>query len=580
MATLRLGGITSGFDTESLIQKILDVDRLRVARIQSEKNVLSVQQDAVSAIQSSLSNLKSTLANLKESSFFNSNKVNVSNTDVATAIATTSAAKSTYALNITSIASASILRSGTSLGPAAQKIANTITETATLSSNSSYGSSLTLGTFTINGASITIDSDDKLNDGGDVANSVFHKINTATGGVVSAAYNAATDTITLTAGSGTLTLGSGSDTSDFLSRSRLYTNGTNTVSSLTSIGNIDTAQNVGDAASRIAAAATLTSGTITVNGVSISVDKDNDTLTEILDRITESTAGVFASYDSIEDRIVLLSKTTGSIGITIADGTSNFASSMKLTTSTSQLAAGNDTTFTIDGGVTRKSTDTTITATESGIAGVTITALTTGSVTLQVATDSSKIESEISALLTQYNSLQNAIGSFTETPDDNTQPTDAASILSNDSLVNTLPSDLRRTLTASPGTGTIRSLEDIGIASSSENNLLTFSDTSLLAAALLNNLDEVKNLFSDSTNGLAHTLETLIDTQIDTVSGAFPTRTTNITKQQTNLDDSISALELQIAQKEERLVASFSVLEQFQSRSSKILEFLQQRNNS
>lgn len=569
--SLRLGGISTGLDTNTIIQKILDADRIPEGILKNQKKVLDVRNTAVSSIMSSLANLKAQLTTLKDSSFYNSSIATSSDTSIATVSAATTAAKNTYSVNITSLASASVLRSGTSLGPAAQKISNPITPGSLLTDDTSYGSSLTLGTFAVNGAMVTIDGTDTLN-------TALAKINAATGGIVSGVYNAATDTITLTS-TGSLVLGSPGDTSNFLSRSRLYTNGTNTATSLTSVGNIDTNQVLSSTTSRIAASAGLTTGDISINGVSVSIDKDNDTLQDVLDRITASTAGVYASYDSIEDRITLTSKTTGSLGIVVADGTSNFASSMKLTAATSQLTAGDDTTFTVNGGVTRKSTDLTINETESGISGLTMNVANTGSIVVNVATDTSSVQKAIANFVDQFNSVQNQITSFSLIPSADTQPDDPSSILANDFLVSSLGVDLRKLVTASQSTGTIRSLEDLGVASSSTNDLLSVTDPSKLTSALSNNIDEVITLFTDSTTGIMNTLDDFLDSQTDPVSGSFSNRLSEIAKKQSDLDDDIERIENTVSQHEQMLIKSFGVLEQFQSRANTILDFLKQNKS-
>ncbi len=565
---IQLAGLASGIDTNALISKIIAVEQIPVTHLQQQQTVLSAQDSAVSAIQTSLTNLQNTLTNLSDPAFFNSNVATTSNSAIATATATSSAAKSTYTIAISSLASAGNLQSGTSLGPAGQKISNTITAGDLLTANDSYGTSLTLGTFTVNGQTITIGSSDTLT-------STLAQINTATSGNVTGTYNAATDTITLSAASGNLVLGSSADTSNFLSRSRLYTNGTNSVTSLTSVGNIDTTQVMNTAASRIGAYSSLTAGTFTVNGVSISVDPTVDTLQNVLDRITASNANVYASYDSVEDRIVLTSKVTGSTGITVADGTSNFASSMKLTSSTSQVTAGTDTKFTVDNGVTRVSPDLTINDVESGINGVTINANQANSTfTLSVGVDSTTIQSAVTAFVNQYNSLQNVITSYTGTPPTGADPTDPRYILSNDSLVTSLPTSLRTLVNAAPGTGTYRMLADLGITSDSANNLLTISDSSALSSALATNLNDVISMFTNSTSGIMNTVNTFLNTQLDPTVGSFPTRLANDTTKSQGLTDSITNLNNQITSDQNRLITEFTAMEQAAAINSSITSLL------
>jgi flagellar hook-associated protein 2 len=561
-STIRLGGLFSGIDTESIIQRILDVSRIPIKQLEGKDAVLDVQNSAAASLKKSLVALQTSLTNLRDSSFFSSSSASTSDSTVATATASVTAAKSQYTFLISSIASASVHRSGTASG---DKVAHSIDATALLGSDGAYGSSLTLGTFTVNGATVTIDGTDTLN-------STLNKISVATGGAVTGSYSAVTDKITLTSGS-TVILGGGGDTSNFLSRSRLYTNGTGSVASLTSIGIIDTTQTIGTAASGILNQATLTTGNITVNGVSVAIDKDNDTLQNVLDRIAASSAGVYASYDSIEDRIILTSKSTGSIGITVTDDTSNFASQMKLTTATGQLTQGNNTVFTVNGGVSRVSTDTVISDVESGVAGLTVSAIKTGTATITVSSDSSKIKTEVDNFVSQYNSLQNQIKSFTNIAAKGAAPTDASSILTGDTLVAFLGNDLRKRITQSVGSGTYRMLADFGVNTNSTDQTLTASDSSKLSAALATNASEVSAVFMT----ISSNLNTFINTQTDTVTGSFSKRITDIAKQKLDHEDRIEQILRNIENEESRLITSFSALEEFQAKSQNILSFLQSR---
>ncbi|MBI4026699.1 MAG: flagellar filament capping protein FliD [Verrucomicrobia bacterium] len=570
--TIRLSGLMTGLDTDEIIQRILDVERLPVTNLQNKKSILTTKSDAISAIKSSLSTLKTKIANLKDSIFYDSKAATSSDATVATAVATTSAVSGTYKIDITDLATATALKSGTVVG---DKVASAIDPTALLNADAAYGSSLTLGTFTVNGATVTID-------GTDTVNSALAKISAATGGVVTGVYNAGPDTITLTSSGPNLILGGANDTSNFLSRSRLYTPtpASITTTSLTSMGTIDTTKVIGTAGSRVAGFAGLTTGTITVNGVSVNVDKDVDTLQNVLDRITASTAGVYATYDSIEDRIVLTSKTTGSIGISVADGSSNFASSLKLTSAASQTTVGKDTTFTVNGGSVRKSTDAIITETESGVTGLTITALKSGApatTTFTVGTDTSRFQSEVQGFVDQYNSVQNIIKSYMTAPDadEDYDPAASSSILIGDSTVSSIPGDLRRIAGESLSSGTYRMLEDIGVVGSGDNNLLTFSDTAKFATAIATNPNEVESILTTLSNDL----DSYLDTQIDAASGLLTSRTDTIATEQDRIDDSIESMETLLASREEQLIAAFTALEQYQAVSNNILSFLQMQRD-
>src|SRR5206468_1472214 len=78
--------------------------------------------------------------------------------------------------------------------------------------------------------------------------------------------------------------------------------------------------------------ASVATGTFTVNGVSIAVNKDTDTLNTVMARITASAAGVTATYNSSTDRLVLTGKVNSEDLITVANDTTGFLTAAKVST--------------------------------------------------------------------------------------------------------------------------------------------------------------------------------------------------------------------------------------------------------
>ena len=177
------------------------------------------------------------------------------------------------------------------------------------------GAQVTAGSFTVNGTSITVNADDSIN-------AVLSRINASAAGVTATLAN---DRITLTTNANSedaITLDG--DTSGFLSATSL-------AAATTTVGNIRDDQQVLAKTSQFASVA---SGSFTVNGVAISVDKDTDTLDSVLSRITASAAGVTATFDSATNTIVLTGKTDSQDLITVSGDTTGFLA-------TAQLATGN-----------------------------------------------------------------------------------------------------------------------------------------------------------------------------------------------------------------------------------------------
>ena len=83
----------------------------------------------------------------------------------------------------------------------------------------------------------------------------------------------------------------------------------------------------------------VTAGSFTVNGVVISVSA-SDSVNSVLDKITNSGAGVTATFDAVTEKVVLTQNMSGSQNsITVGNDTSGFLAATK-------LAGGSDSTFT------------------------------------------------------------------------------------------------------------------------------------------------------------------------------------------------------------------------------------------
>ena len=185
-------------------------------------------------------------------------------------------------------------------------------------SSAGFSSAVTDGYFTVNNTQITISSSDSLG-------SVLTAIENAIGNLATASYNQTTDKIDIDGRGTTVVFGSSTDTSNFLQVAELYNNGTDTVNSANKLGrinpsvvldssNFDTAVSDGGSGA----------GSFKINGVSISFDTSADSLENVMDRINASSAGVIATYDPTNDRLQLINKSTGDLGVSMSDETGNF----------------------------------------------------------------------------------------------------------------------------------------------------------------------------------------------------------------------------------------------------------------
>jgi hypothetical protein len=194
-----------------------------------------------------------------------------------------------------------------------------VDSTAVIASNG-FGVGISTGTITINDEIITVETTDTLA-------TLFTKVTTADSDL-SMAYDTSADKITLASSSGSmLVLGSSNDTSNFLVAARLNNNGTSSVTSSYKLGGISQASELSSA--NFNSTLVGSSGSFRVNGETVTWSS-SDSVGAILASITQSGAGVVASYDGVNDRFLLSNNTTGDIGISLEDVQGNFLQATKL----------------------------------------------------------------------------------------------------------------------------------------------------------------------------------------------------------------------------------------------------------
>jgi flagellar hook-associated protein 2 len=564
---LGLSGLASGFDWRSLVNQLADVERAPQRRLRNEQSQLQNRNNAWGSVKTQLNVLQNRVDALKETSLFDSRASTVGDATIATASVADGAALGTYSFNVTQLATAARQRGANNAGAA---LSTSSDVSGVVLGNAGFTTAITAGKFTVNGKQVDVATTDTLQE-------VFDKISTATGGNVTGSYNAATDRISLTASSGQVILGSATDTSNFLQATRLNNNGTGTVTSSASLGGAKMTGTLG--ASNLTTAVTdggSGSGLFRVNGVDITFNAGTDSLQNVLDRINNSSAGVTASYDNLNDRFVLTNKTTGDIGVAVEDVTGNFLAATGLSNGT--LERGNNLRYSVNGGPTLTSRSNTITDDSSGITGLTVTALKAGETTsVTVSSDTSKIKSAISSFIEDYNRAQSTIDSQTASTTD-AQGKVTAGLLANDGSASEIGSRLR-SLSFNPSTGlsgTLRNLSAIGIDSSGDDNSLSIDDDELLDKVINENLAELKTLFTDGTNGIATKLAAYLDSTIGD-EGSLVTRQDGLTRQAADIDTQVADMERRVQDNRRRLTDQFVLMETTQQSINQQLQYLRQR---
>ena len=560
---LGVAGLASGFDWRALVDQISNVERSPQRGLLTEQNTLQQRNDAYTGIKTQLAVLQSRVDALKEPSLFEARLAAAGDATIASASASAGAAQGSHAFDFVQLATAAQRLGSANVG--APLSATNDVSALTLSS-AGFAGAVTAGTFTVNGQQITIATSDTLQ-------SVFAQISTATGGAVAATYSAATDKISLSSGS-EIVLGSATDTSNFLTLAKLHNHGDGSITSAGALGGIRSEGTL--AGANFATAVSdggSGAGAFKINGVSIAFSATGDSVKNVLDRINDSTAGVNASYDAVNDRFTLTNKATGDVGVALEDVTGNFLAATGLSGGT--LARGKDLIYTVDGGGQLTSQSNTITEASSGLTGLSVTALKVGATTVDVSSDTSKIKTAITSFLSDYNKMQSLIDTQTASSTD-TKGKVTAGVLAAENDVSDLASRLRATANASVSglTGTLKSLNDLGIVSNGDDNSLKLEDEDRLAAALTDNLSSVKAIFADGTNGLAVKLGAYLERTVGD-DGTLPARQTNLTKQAAAIDTQVSDMERVVQANRQRLLDSFVAMETAQANISNQLKYLQ-----
>jgi flagellar hook-associated protein 2 len=325
------------------------------------------------------------------------------------------------------------------------------------------------------------------------------------------------------------------------------------------------------------ASGTATSGTFSINGISISVDATTDTLADVLARINDSDAQVTASYDSSSDTIRVVSDTLGSRTVQFTAGTSNFLTVTNLTAATQD--AGDDAQFTINGGSTQTRNTNQV---SDAIGDVTLNFLSTGTSTVTVEGDDDTIVERVNDFVTAFNNAITQIETLTG----------RNGVLGGDGSLQVIENYLRDTIFSQVSgiTGDFASLVDIGITTGTAFDAeaitqLQLDETEFREALRTDRLN-VRDLFTNTgETGVADLLSDYLN-EVTTVTGFLNDRVKtrgSIDSQILLYNDRILRLEDRVEKRELRLRAQFTRLEQlsagFQSQnstlSSLILNFRQ-----
>ena len=581
-SSLAISGLASGMDWQSVVLQLAAAERIAETPLNNQVTALTSQNTAYSSLNDDLTTLQTDVKALQDPTFYQSAAAQSSDSSIATASAGSAATLGSFTFKFLQLATAAQINGA---GNAGKILAPDGASNATIGT-AGFGTPVTAGTFTINGAQISIATTDSLQQ-------VFDKIAVATsdaGSAVTASYDSGTDTIGLSS-SNEIVLGSATDTSNFLQVSQLFNNNeaantdpllnttTHSITSSLALGHIQLTTTLANANLKTTIYDDGTGqGAFTVNGVTINYSASTDNIQNVLDRITNSAAGVTASYDSLKNRFLLTDKTTGDMGIVMQDvaGKGNFLAATGLASGT--LQHGQNLLYTINDGPQLVSQSNTIAPDSSGITGLSVTALQRNSTaTVTVSSDTGKINSAIQQFITDYNTVQTAISAqqiVSTGSDGKVSP----GTLTGDLTASNIASNLRSAVFSSvPGlSGAVKMLANLGIQTNGQDNTLKLTDATALNSALTNNLSGVKAFFSDATSGWATQVNKFLTGAIGD-NGILINHQATLTAQSNNITTQIANLEKKITSDSAHWTSEFQAMEVAQAQVNQQLSFLSQQ---
>ncbi len=475
-------GIASGIDYNSIIAKYTTLTLAPTKTLQTQVTALNAANSEILKIQGLFGKVQDSLTALSAPSLFSAVTATSSNLGFATATQTPGsvATPGSYTITSTTLATSTQISSNPSAGANSNPTV-ALNAAGTSITPSNGGTTGTPGKITIDGITTTYDVTTQS------LNTIIANLNANSGGKYSVTLTGDKVTIANTPATTNLSIGSAADSGNLvdvlhLTNANITTSATSTanIGGLNDYATLNTGGNAGYATAVIA-------GTFTINGVSFSVDPTKDNLANVLARITQSAAGVNATYDPSTATIQLTNKTTGAQSVVVSDGTSNFLTASGLTSGTTSVGQQALIKYLAPDG-SPKQTYSNSNSVSNVIPGVTLNLVSsaTAPFTVNVALDSTQAVTAIGTFVTAFNAAINEINGATQAPvistginsqsgQAQTQQLTSGGVLFNyDNFdINTIKNQLISTATSLVNTGSssYNSLSSIGLLLSSSNTI-------------------------------------------------------------------------------------------------------------
>jgi flagellar hook-associated protein 2 len=551
--SLQVAGIASGFDWKSFVDQIMALERAPADRLEAEQDLNNQKSTQLTTLGTRLTALQTAANALKSSTLFGQRVAKMGASSTWTTTAGTNTAVGTYKISVTQLAAAAQIRGSADIGAALNPAGNDVS--ALTIANLPLGQAVSAGTFTVNGQKVNVALTDSLQD-------VFNAIASATQGQVTASYDSSTDKVSLTSASGEVMLGAANDTSNFLRALKLGNNGTTTVTSSARLGTVRTAATLATAnLGQSLTAAPDGSGSFSLNGVQITYNINTDTLSSVIKRINDSTAGVKAAYDATNDQISLVNQSTGDLGISVAGDTGGLLNALGLASGTT-FSRGLNAEFSINDGATLSSASNTLDSTSHGIAGLSVTVDSESTQSIAVSTDTAAMKSKIESFIESFNAVQQFLETSTKITTDAKGKVTAATLAGNREIQEWGRSLRTMAFAAVSGlTGTIKQLNDLGIDFKTGTSELEIEDSSKLDKALANSTSQVEAFFTTASTGLA----AKFDGFLERITKQNKAQQERLRAANASLEEQIKAIERRLEQQRAVLESAFIQMENAQS---------------
>jgi flagellar capping protein FliD len=324
---LRLTGLASGMDWQPIVDKLIELEAIPKQRLEREKQENAAKVSDLGTLKSQLTTLQSAASALQNDSLFNSRKVNLADpASGLSASAAVGALTGDFRVQVESLATQTEMSSG---NRTSVKLSAGIDVKDKLSDLPLH-TSITTGTFTISGKTFSISSlDITLED-------LLSQVNGTSGvnpeeddSAIKITYDDSEDKLKVAFEDGNLSadspnlvvLGSSTDTSNFLQAFKLLGNNAEPeINSTHPLGAIDMTVSLASAnfANDFTGLASGLGNFFIGEGegaVRIDYDVNNDSLSDIIDRVNESDGNIHMFYDPIGGRFVVRNKENGALGL-------------------------------------------------------------------------------------------------------------------------------------------------------------------------------------------------------------------------------------------------------------------------